>query len=91
MYTIFIFNSVFYRSTSQEAYDSDLMAKEFLMQFAGMALTVGQTLVFSFQDKKLLGLAVKTLEGKYTTKTAVKLVISFKYIYKAYFLQNIGS
>lgn len=50
-------------STSQEPYDSDLMAKEFLMQFAGMALTVGQTLVFSFQDKKLLGLAVKTLEG----------------------------
>lgn len=41
------------------------MAKEFLMQFAGMALTVGQTLVFSFQDKKLLGLAVKTLEGMY--------------------------
>ncbi|KAI8127984.1 vesicle-fusing ATPase 1 [Lucilia cuprina] len=51
------------KTTSQEPYDSDLMAKEFLMQFAGMALTVGQTLVFSFQDKKLLGLAVKTLEA----------------------------
>lgn len=41
------------------------MAKEFLMQFAGMPLTVGQTLVFDFQGKKLLGLAVKTLEGKF--------------------------
>lgn len=51
------------KTVSQEPYDSDLMAKEFLMQFSGMALTVGQTLVFSFQDKKLLGLAVKTLEA----------------------------
>lgn len=50
-------------SISKEPYDTDQMAKEFLMQFAGLALTVGQTLVFSFQEKKLLGLAVKTLEG----------------------------
>lgn len=48
-----------------EPYDSDQMAKEFTLQFSGMALTVGQTLVFSFQDKKLLGLAVKSLEGKF--------------------------
>lgn len=46
-----------------EPYDSDLMAKDFIMQFSGLALTVGQPLVFSFQDKKLLGLAVKTLEA----------------------------
>lgn len=39
------------------------MAKDFIMQFSGLALTVGQPLVFSFQDKKLLGLAVKTLEA----------------------------
>ncbi|ALC46809.1 comt, partial [Drosophila busckii] len=51
------------KTITQEAYDSDEMAKEFLMQFAGMALTVGQTLVFHFKDKKLLGLAVKTLEA----------------------------
>ncbi|XP_030371496.1 vesicle-fusing ATPase 2 [Scaptodrosophila lebanonensis] len=51
------------KTITQEAYDSDEMAKEFIMQFAGMALTVGQTLVFSFKDKKLLGLAVKTLEA----------------------------
>lgn len=33
------------------------------MQFSGMALTTGQPLVFQFQDKKLLGLAVKSLEA----------------------------
>uniref|UniRef100_A0A0K8TTK0 Vesicle-fusing ATPase n=1 Tax=Tabanus bromius TaxID=304241 RepID=A0A0K8TTK0_TABBR len=51
------------KTTSLEPYDSDQMAKEFLLQFAGIALTVGQTLVFSFQDKKLLGIAVKSLEA----------------------------
>ncbi|XP_055712680.1 vesicle-fusing ATPase 1-like [Phlebotomus papatasi] len=49
--------------TTTDPYDTDQMAKDFLMQFAGLALTVGQPLVFSFQDKKLLGLAVKTLEA----------------------------
>lgn len=39
------------------------MAKEFLLQFGGIALTKSQPLVFCFQDKKLLGLAVKTLEA----------------------------
>nr|XP_036674446.1 vesicle-fusing ATPase 2-like isoform X1 [Drosophila suzukii] len=51
------------KTTTQEPYDSDEMAKEFLMQFAGLPLTVGQTLVFQFKDKKFLGLAVKTLEA----------------------------
>jgi hypothetical protein len=40
------------------------MAKEFLMQFSGQAFTVGQQLAFNFVDKKLLGLVVKSLEGK---------------------------
>lgn len=39
------------------------MAKEFLFQFAGLALTAGQPLVFSFMEKKLLGLSVKVIEG----------------------------
>lgn len=39
------------------------MAKDFLMQFSGLALTVGQPLVYSFSDKKLLGLAIKTLDA----------------------------
>ncbi|EDW24306.1 GL24082 [Drosophila persimilis] len=51
------------KTTTQEPYDSDEMAKEFIMQFSGMALTVGQSLVFQFKDKKFLGLAVKTLEA----------------------------
>ncbi|KAH8408941.1 hypothetical protein KR009_004094 [Drosophila setifemur] len=51
------------KTVSQEPYDSDQMAKEFIMQFAGMALTVGQSLVFNFKDKKLLGLAVKSMEA----------------------------
>jgi vesicle-fusing ATPase len=50
-------------STTLEPYDSDLMAKDFLMQFSGLALTVGQPLVFSFADKKLLGLNVKFMEA----------------------------
>lgn len=33
------------------------------MQFSGLALTVGQPIVFQFQDKKILGLVVKSLEA----------------------------
>ncbi|XP_061506887.1 vesicle-fusing ATPase 1 [Anopheles gambiae] len=50
------------KTVTHEPYDSDQMARDFLLQFAGLAVTVGQPLVFSFQDKKLLCLAVKTLE-----------------------------
>lgn len=39
------------------------MAKEFLFQFSGLALTAGQPLVFSFMDKKLLGLNIKLIEA----------------------------
>lgn len=39
------------------------MAKEFLFQFSGLALTAGQPLVFSFMEKKLLGLNVKVIEA----------------------------
>ena len=49
--------------TTLEPYDSDLMAKDFLMQFSGLAITVGQSLVFSFNEKKLLGLNVKIIEA----------------------------
>lgn len=51
------------KTTTLEPYDSDQMAKDFILQFSGLALTVGQPLVFSFQDKKLLGLCVKSLEA----------------------------
>lgn len=39
------------------------MAKDFIIQFAGMALTVGQSLAYQFQDKKLLRLTVKSLDA----------------------------
>lgn len=58
---IFLFKLCY--STTLEPYDTDEMAKEFLLQFSGLALTVGQPLVYSFNDKKLLGLVVKTLEA----------------------------
>lgn len=46
-----------------EPYDTDVMAKDFLMQFSGLAITDGQSLVFNFQDKKMLGLQVKSMEA----------------------------
>lgn len=54
---------MFYRSTT-EPYDTDLMAKEFLLQFSGQAFTAGQLLAFQFLEKKMLSLFVKSLEGK---------------------------
>lgn len=39
------------------------MAKDFLLQFAGLAITVGQPLVFSFADKKLLGLNIRSIDA----------------------------
>lgn len=55
---------MFYRSTT-EPYDTDLMAKEFLLQFSGQAFTAGQLLAFQFLEKKMLSLFVKSLEGKW--------------------------
>ncbi len=50
-------------STTLDPYDSDKMAAEFLMQFPKQAFSVGQQLVFQFQDKKMLMLTVKEMEG----------------------------
>lgn len=51
------------KHTTMEPYDTDKMAQEFLMQFPGMAFTIGQQLVFSFCDKKMLSLKIKELEA----------------------------
>ncbi|XP_015609020.1 vesicle-fusing ATPase 1 [Cephus cinctus] len=51
------------RSTTLEPYDTEKMAKDFLLQFSGQAFTVGQQLAFQFQEKKMLGLIVKSLEA----------------------------
>ncbi|XP_077997799.1 vesicle-fusing ATPase-like [Glandiceps talaboti] len=50
------------KNTTTDPYDTDRMAAEFVMQFPGQAFTVGQQLVFSFTDKKLLGLVIKDME-----------------------------
>ncbi|XP_066992655.2 vesicle-fusing ATPase 1 [Anabrus simplex] len=51
------------KTTTLEPYNTDQMAREFILQFSGQAFTVGQQLAFSFLDKKLLGLVVKSLEA----------------------------
>lgn len=68
MYILFYFVSYYLFSllcsTTLDPYDTDQMAREFLYHFSGQAFTVGQQLAFNFCDKKLLGLVVKSLEGK---------------------------
>ncbi|KAM6450038.1 vesicle-fusing ATPase isoform 1-T1 [Liasis olivaceus] len=50
------------KSIDSNPYDSDKMAAEFIQQFNNQAFTVGQQLVFSFNDK-LFGLLVKDIEA----------------------------
>lgn len=49
---------------SQEPFNTEDMAKEFLYRFSGQAFTVGQLLAFSFNDRPVLLLVVKDLEGE---------------------------
>ncbi|KAJ8938887.1 hypothetical protein NQ318_016091 [Aromia moschata] len=51
------------KTTSQEQYDTDEMAKEFLYAFPNQIFTVGQQLAFAFKDKRLLLLVVKDIEA----------------------------
>ncbi|KAH9645276.1 hypothetical protein HF086_000439 [Spodoptera exigua] len=51
------------KTTSMEPYDSEQMARDFLIQFSNQIFTVGQQLAFSFQEKKVLSLIVKNLEA----------------------------
>nr|CAD7449999.1 unnamed protein product [Timema bartmani] len=65
------------KTTTLEPYDSDAMAREFLLQFSGQAFTVGQLLAFNFSDdKKLLGLVVKGLEDLVTHVTYLMIHIT---------------
>ncbi|XP_062994528.1 vesicle-fusing ATPase isoform X1 [Elgaria multicarinata webbii] len=50
------------KSVDSNPYDSDKMAAEFIQQFNNQSFTVGQQLVFSFNDK-LFGLLVKDIEA----------------------------
>lgn len=51
------------KSTTQEQYDTDDMAKEFLYTFPNQMFTVGQQLAFQFKDKKILILVVRDIEA----------------------------
>ncbi|XP_072502040.1 vesicle-fusing ATPase isoform X2 [Notamacropus eugenii] len=50
------------KSIDSNPYDTDKMAAEFIQQFNNQAFSVGQQLVFSFNEK-LFGLLVKDIEG----------------------------
>jgi len=50
-------------STTTEPFDTDKMAQEFVNQFPQQAFSVGQELVFSFMEKKVLSVIVRELEG----------------------------
>lgn len=51
------------KNTTTEPYDTEKMALEFVMQFPKQAFTVGQELVFSFMDKKVLSVVIRGLEA----------------------------
>lgn len=51
-------------STSQDPYNTEEMAQSFILQFGNQVFTVTQQLVFDFNNKKLLLLIVKDIEGK---------------------------
>lgn len=46
------------KKVTQEPFDTDAMAQEFLMQFPKQAFSVGQPLAFQFQNKPLLQITV---------------------------------
>ncbi|OWK09752.1 hypothetical protein Celaphus_00006408, partial [Cervus elaphus hippelaphus] len=50
------------KSIDSNPYDTDKMAAEFIQQFNNQAFSVGQQLVFSFNEK-LFGLLVKDIEA----------------------------
>ncbi len=50
------------KKISKEPYDTDAMAKEFLMQFPSQAFTVGQPLVFQFQNKALVAITIGEIQ-----------------------------
>ncbi|XP_050728281.1 vesicle-fusing ATPase 1-like isoform X1 [Eriocheir sinensis] len=51
------------KSTTNEPYNTDQMSMAFMEQFAKNGFTVGQPLVFKFQDKKTLSLTIKEIEA----------------------------
>lgn len=61
------------KSTTNEPYNTDHMAMSFMEQFPKFGFTVGQALVFKFQDKKTLSLTVKEIEGAWRNLATLML------------------
>ncbi|KAH9389822.1 hypothetical protein TYRP_007369 [Tyrophagus putrescentiae] len=60
---ITLFVDYMQKTNASESLNTDEMAKAFMETFLPQAFTVGQTMVFKFQDKKLLRLTVKEIEA----------------------------
>lgn len=59
-------NIYFFRSKSaNEQFDTDMMAKEFLVNFTNHVLSVSQTLLFQLPEKPLMTIKIKSIEGKW--------------------------
>jgi len=59
-------NIYFLRSKSaNEQFDTDMMAKEFLVNFTNHVLSVSQTLLFQLPEKPLMTIKIKSIEGRY--------------------------
>lgn len=50
------------KNATPESFDTDKMAMEFSMQFVNKAFSEGQSLAFQFAEKKMLSVAVKSIE-----------------------------
>ncbi|XP_050532726.1 vesicle-fusing ATPase 1-like [Daktulosphaira vitifoliae] len=51
------------KGKNNEQFDTDMMAKEFLVLFSNHILSLSQTLLFPLPEKPLMSLVVKSLEG----------------------------
>lgn len=50
--------------SANEQFDTDMMAKEFLVNFTNHVLSVSQTLLFQLPEKPLMTIKIKSIEGK---------------------------
>jgi len=55
---------IFRTKSANEQFDTDMMAREFLVNFTNHVLSVSQTLLFQLPDKPLMSIKIKSIEGK---------------------------
>ena len=58
------FNMSFLFSTTNEPYDTDKMAMDFVAQFMKRPFTSNQQAVYQFENKKMLSVLVTEIEGR---------------------------